>query len=512
MRLKEEETVAILSVIVALVMAFSSIGGFTSALKAPVTAEVEISADREGVDALMANTVAEAEKSGLSFVIESVQKTKDSLLFAADLLNAIDFRAAMDQDTFEFGLLSGGAEIVTIGGRKDENGFTLASSLLDTTVITASNEELEQMQKAMAESGAQLPLQVNVGTSVAGVQTGAGSMDMNALPEALKGVDQEQIAKDATEALLSALNQIGEKGGQPETGEFAVDGVTFAAKMPVEITYDELGELIMNSVKEFLTKDSFSELLKGFGTDSAKLTEQLDQRIQELKDQPAEQKFDTVAAIYSNGDGSGYMTLDLTRKANEEQLIAASDSHVGFGKIDAENSKFSLRHNASGTDMQMDALFAPDGSAEMTGQVKQEETTAEISVKSDKDGNMDAVVEIPEGDMPFKVTVSNSMASESGKCHVEIFVGGTEKPLVTLNATRHEGAEFLSRFSGEDLTEIPVSRLMDSEDTAGTQIQFILMGKALLAVNTLIQNMPAESGKQLMDSVQQMMAPKTTTP
>ncbi|WP_337236121.1 hypothetical protein, partial [Vibrio cholerae] len=76
-----------------------------------------------------------------------------------------------------------------------------------------------------------------------------------------------------------------------ESGEFTVDGLAFTAKIPLNMTYGELMELILTCAKDLLGKESVKPLVEMFAKDSDPVAE-LDKALENLKNQPAEEKYE----------------------------------------------------------------------------------------------------------------------------------------------------------------------------------------------------------------------------
>ena len=124
----------IFSVILVIVMAFSSMAGVTAGIEGAVSFDAKISMDTEAVLNL-------AAASGTDVPEEAKQGYK----VAGDILNALTLKGTATKDTAELALLAGEDVALSIGMKADEKGTTVASNLLSTDVIFVSAELIEQM-------------------------------------------------------------------------------------------------------------------------------------------------------------------------------------------------------------------------------------------------------------------------------------------------------------------------------------------------------------------------------
>ena len=114
----------ILSVIVALVMAFNLGGGLMGGLEEPVSVEAKIGLN---VDNVMGVIPAEGAES-----IGQMVK------LAADVLNAVALRATADKEAVEIALTAGEDTVMSLGARNAEDGITVATSLAQGQALNMS--------------------------------------------------------------------------------------------------------------------------------------------------------------------------------------------------------------------------------------------------------------------------------------------------------------------------------------------------------------------------------------
>ena len=201
---------SILSALLAIIMAFSSIGGATAVLEEPVSFDAKINLDGDGILALAGDELPE--------------ETKQTIAIVKDILSVLTLKGVASKDGTELDLLAGEDVFVSIGVKNTEDGGLLAaSSLLGSMVLSVSAETLQALQEEVQ----------------------ASTSEASAGLDSLQTLDKEQIAKDTAEVGEKLIQAFEAKKGETETGEFTVDDMTFTAKTPVNMTYAELVELLL---------------------------------------------------------------------------------------------------------------------------------------------------------------------------------------------------------------------------------------------------------------------------
>ena len=172
---------SILSIVMVIVMAFSSIGGVTAALKEPVSFDAKINVDADGILAL-AGTAA-------------TEETKQTITIVKDIVGALTLKGVADMDNAELDVLAGDDVMLSIGVKNAEDGGLIAaSSLLGSQVISVSAETVQALQQQMQ-------------ASMTEASAGMGG---------LENLDKEQIAKDFAEIVEKAMKAFEEKKGETE--------------------------------------------------------------------------------------------------------------------------------------------------------------------------------------------------------------------------------------------------------------------------------------------------------
>ena len=422
----------------------------------PDSFDAKISIDKDTLGAMMGGSPEMTEQVGM----------------ISSLLDAITIKGTSYKGSAELNLVAGSDSFLTIGAKNAEDGITIASSLLGDSVIYASQED---MKKLMEQSTA--------GTTTA---ANASSVDFKELSEAIKGLDQKQVEKDCNDIGESLKKAIEEKKGEKETGEFTVDGFTFTSKTPVNMTFEELMELEINSVKELLGKESLKPVVDILSKNTD-ISAELDKALEELKNQPADQKYNMDLAIYEGEKDSKYYAASLTREAAKETV------NFGFGTVDglergnahAETEQMTMDIASSG---------AKDGAFDIKANVLSGSDKADITGTGDANGNIDILCDIQSASMPAKIHVTTADGEANRKnFNMDVFFMGGEKPLLNISGTAGKGGEIVSVFEGEKIEVIPITKLMEGDQATMTTLSMTAVTNLMKGVNTLTKNLPSET-------------------
>ena len=464
----------ILSLVLVIVMAFSSIGGATAVLNEPVSFDAKINVDADGILALAGTEVTE--------------ETKQTLTIVKDILGALTLKGVAAKDNAELDLLAGDDVMLSIGVKNAEDGGMLAaSSLLGSQVISVSAETVQaiqqQAQASMTEASA-----------------GLGS---------LENLDKEQAAKDFAEIVEKAMKAFEEKKGETETGDFTVDDMKFTAKTPVNMTYTEFMELVLNSTKELLAKESLQPIVQAANKDKDLIAE-IDKEIEKLNSMSEEEKPEAQFALYSNENEGGYFVCDMTKAAKEEN-DKAETMHVGIGGgEELVRIRFSFEQNKE--TMSIAADVTKDNTADLKAHVNAKDgSVADISVTCNAAGNLDMAFDINSKDAVAKILVkTEAVEGERTKYTLDVFMNNAEQPLVNITGTAGKGGEAVSVYEGENITVLPFEELMkDTDGTASGKLQTTLLAGVLKAITVLTKNLPEDTATWLNKQVMQQMMPKS---
>lgn len=395
-------------------------------------------------------------------------ETAEQVKMISALLDVLTIKGVSLGDQAELEVYAGADLALTLGAKSTAEATTIASSLLGSSVLAISAEQMQNMMQAGAAS--------------------ASGMDFTKLTEAIEALDKEQVNKDCAEIGEEFLAAIAAKKGETETGEFTVDGYTFTTRTPLNITYDELMEIELNAMKALLSKESLKPVVDVMsnGTD---LAAEIDKEIEKLKTATEEEKYNLVLAIYTGEADNAYIAGEMSKEASQEEI------HVGAGSVDGL-VKVNVQATMEGTTMDIAVSGVENGAFEMKANIADGDTTAVITGTGDADNNIDLVFEIKSPSAPMTIHVAVADAGNDRKnLTAELFFTGMDKALLTVSGTAGKGGEILSVFEGENITVIPFEKLMDSSDqeTMNT-IATTVLTNLFNVVNVLKQNVPEEVG------------------
>ncbi len=465
------------SLILVIVMAFTSIGGMTANLEETSSFDVKVSADAATVMALTGTAVTE-ETQGTAKVIE-------------DILGSITLKGTADKETTELALFAGTDVLLSLGVKNIEGGYLFASSLLGDKTLTITKELIEQTQQQMMGSVS---------------QSATSGMDLQSLSAQMETLDKEQVSKDGEEIYQKLKAEIDAKYGEPESGEFTVDGMTFVTKTPVNISYAELTELVLNAVKELLGKESMQPIVQaaGQGTD---INASIDEALEKVKNQPEEERPEVQLSVYKDADECEYIVCDAATKGSEDGSVKAENIHAAGGTIDGKE-RVLITSNTVNFDMTTEK--AEDGSGEMQMKLTGDGMDISVVSKSAADQSTDATCDMNVQGMPVKAHFVTTKEGERTNFQAEIYM--MDKLLLTLSGSAGKGGEMVSAFEGGEITNIPFEKLMDTNDTTtANQIQMVMMSSLLSAITTLSKNVPEDTAAWLTSQLAAMMNPGSST-
>ena len=248
---------SIVSILLAIALAFTSVGGLTANIEDTVSFDTKITVDAEAIMALAGQNSLEQLTAATG---NKMEEQKEIVKVAGDIISSLTLRGVASKDAAEAAILAGDSVALSIGMKKDDSGVTAASSLLSNNVIFISAELIQQMQDEMQKQQEQLAEQAAALAegqipAVGSVESAASSLDPQAIADILEKLDKEQIAKDIEEAGKKLTEGIEAKKGETETGEFTIDDMTFVSKTPINMTYPEFVEFLLTGAKELAAKE-----------------------------------------------------------------------------------------------------------------------------------------------------------------------------------------------------------------------------------------------------------------
>lgn len=469
---------SILSIILVIVMAFSSIGGMTANLEETSSFEVKVDADVQTIMMLTGSTQG-----------TDAEEMQKNVKLVEDILGAATLKGVADKESTELALYAGEDLLLSLGVKNTEEGAIFASSMLGSQTVSVSKETIEKMQEEAMGSVSQI------------VTTSSG-MDILGMVDQLQNMNWEQISQDAMEAFAPLFAAVQEKTGEAESGEFTVDGLAYTAKIPLNMTYDELMELILTGAKDLLGKESVKPLVEMFAKDSDPVAE-LDKALENLKNQPAEEKYELTIASYADAEGGSYFACDAVRAGNEDGTIKAENIHFGAGQaggttkavITSEGMNFEL---TSGME---------DGSVSSTKvSLTGEGLAAAVDAKNMPDGSSDVTVDLTIQGMPVKFHALSAADGDRTNFQVEIFFMSTEKPMLTLTGSSGKGGEKVCVYEGEEITVSSYEDL-SADESAASALSMKLVTGIMTSFTTLAKNLPEDSATAVKQMMKEMMSP-----
>ena len=469
---------SLLSVLVMIAVAFSSMGAMTAEIADTVSFDAKITMDAEQMLAV----------SG-SDGTKTPDDTAETMKVAAEIIGALTLHGTATKDTAEFSVQAGDANILSFGIRNEDKGATFATSLLDSDVIFIPAEMIEQARQQIQAQ-----------------QTASGNLDPQTLAEALQNIDREQIMKDYAETGEKLRQAIDAKKGETETGEFTVDGLTFTGKARVDITYTEFSELVLVSTKELASKGSLAPLFSLTGTDIAT---QIDQSIEELKNQPETdhpELFDLI--IYTGEDNSAYYVCDMIGKAAEDGA-AGETMHIAFGETDGQSRTKFVR--VQDNDQMCITTTGPrNGAFDLHATTAGKSGDAEIDAGINEAGDLTLYAWIKGTNPDARIRINTESEGERTQYSLGLYADLNQMPLFRISGTAGKGGETVSVFEGESLTVIPAEKLANNEDSVADQLQLKLLAGVLRGITELNRNLPKDAASWINTQISEAMTPKTT--
>lgn len=481
---------SILSIFLALTMLIASVGA-----QGPVYFEAAINVNPDAITQVMETTqgltgqvpgasgAPEAAKPDAENPEQGVENARKIV----EILNAVKLKGIADQGAGELQLVVADQPVLTAGVKAAEAGTILASSLLTPYTLVASPEAL----KAAAEG---------LGNSISQQQT--SNVDMQALMAAVQKIDPEQLMKDI-DAFTRKI-QTGFKIGEPENGEYTVDGMNFTVKTTVDMTYEEIMELLLGSLKDLLNSESLKEVVQALAKDKD-LNAEIDKSLEKLKNTPEDQRPEMTAAAYNSGTEAPYYVLDMVTKTVAGETIKSQKNHIGLGQIEgASLIAFDMDNGASQTQIR---TVTKDGNLEMNAQIASNDQNAVISGTRDAEGNAEITADIVNKQVTAKIHETETVKEDGRDYLIEIHMNGSADPVLTITATSGKGGELVSVFEDETLKPIDVGTLQNgaqAQETTRT-LTMTVSANLLKAVVALSKSLPEEAGQWLLTQVQGMI-------
>ncbi len=454
----------VFAIIAAIMMMMNMIGGMGDQL--PMTAEYHAEVNRENI---MKAIPAEAAESAAPVGM------------VMDILNVIGMRETVDRDTLQLELTAGDKTVVSLALRKDEEGLSVASNLLENTRLNLSAgtvdtimEQInssEEMKKAMEQF------------------------------EKLSKIDEEALTQEMLGHVDNVVAQVKEKAGEYETGDFGDSAdLFFHKRAPVEMNDQELATLLLNEAKAVLSTEMYQEIFAMFGENANPVAE-IDKALEKIAAREEAQAFDTVVYLYESEDGENFVTADLFRAAAEDR--PEETMHIGFG---TEYKYHRLRANVTaGEDVSglvsVDIMGAKDYTLVMD---LYGEGNTSVFLNFVQNGDRISGVVGPRINGNFiRALIDVEPEGNDTKATARVITddeNGNTLDLVTFTGTLRHAGEITARFAGDGMETVPVESLMSGDESAqqvlGSLTQKLMAG-AMQALGTLIAELPEETAAML---------------
>ena len=481
---------SIVSVLLAIVMAFTSVGGLTANIEDTVSFDAKIAVDAEAIMALSGQTA----QVGLTEAAQKqLEEQKETIKVIGDIISSMTLRGVASKDAVEAAVLAGDSVALSLGLKKGDAGVTAASSLLPNNVILFSNELIQMIQAEMEKQQTQGLIQ--------NAQSSMGMADLQVAADALQNLDMEQLAKDIEEAGKKLTEGIEAKKGETENGEFTVDEKTFVSKTPINMTYPEFMEFLMTSAKELAAKESLKPLIDATGKD---FDAEIDKAIEELKNQPESEYPEVfVLEIYADADNCTYAVSDMVMAGGDEM------QHFAYGDIEGQ-SKVKVISNKNDDKMMITATGGKDGTFDLTANIVSKTSNGDIIANKDEAGNISMTCNISDGKQNAKIVI-NTEKKENDRSGIvfTLWFGDAEKPLFSFNGSIGKGGEMVSVFEGEKITTTAAEKLMEAESKEASLLGTTLIAGIMKTVMVVAKNVPEETGNWITTKIREAMTPQT---
>ncbi len=333
---------SILSGLLAVIIALTGMCGGMGSAGVEKAVIVDAAAYVDGDLSPLLQGIAGGDEESLSEIVSTVKGI-------SDLLKALSLRFSADQSAAQFAVLVNGDPAASASVKANEagDGWNVISTLFPSTVLTVSQETLDQTMKSLMDAA-------------------AGSMPFDL--EELKQLDMQAIMENAMTVISETINSFQASVGEPETGSYEINGVEYTVKVPYNMSMKEAGILLVTAAKKILSEESLSAFLAknipGFSLDK------LDETLESMQNADEADMAPLEAAMYTNEAGNVCLQVAAGPEDEALKLVFAMTGNVisitlnGMGldavcTADNDAGKYDLKASFS----------AGDTSVSMTGTV-----------------------------------------------------------------------------------------------------------------------------------------------
>ena len=344
------------------------------------------------------------------------------------IINQLDLQLVAVDEQIQFNIVAKDTSIASLALGMQGDQFVVVSDLFPSYYLSVS---METVMALMEEAAAAMP----------------------------------QMDEDMEEALENALENFSENwatqlhnyAGQLENGNFVVNGESFTAKIPVNITLEELGILGLNLVKDIIADPSLATL----GAMLELNASDLDVIIAQLQETAKTDPQPCDLAFYGRQNAQGELGDDMAitfATTEDNQLLALSmlilDDRCSGSVVvgDSSNSSFEKMYTAA-----------------MSG--TQEALTLEWNASEGKDDSFNLDITLCAMGMYFSLKADGSEAKNGYVQNTAIFFPVPDFPIFTYTFTVEEGEKDPLPISTSGKTAITVEEIMNDPYAAEEKLE-----------------------------------------
>ena len=336
-----------------------------------------------------------------------------------NLIEASGQRLIVAEDGFEYNMILGGNTVATLAGDVSPEGLSIGSNLFPHYRLTVSNATLDDLLARFAEEARE-----EEETTVKAEGEGT------TLLSELIALIQENNVK-LVDLVTSAVVV-----GEPQVGEYVVDGDTYNATIPVSVDTRAIADGIVVMADEFIHSEpvtKLQEVLRSIDIDIPLATPV-------ITEVPA-----ITATVYAcrdeAGNDNGPQYVEVTMAGTD-----ATPLLQGQVRIDGENVRVKFGVPGIRLEVQYEQLQADDGGF--------------------------ARLDVNAGEAYFGLALEATLGDES---HLSLNVYGPDpsKPLISDDIAIAPGGQRLYVVDGKSRTVLSVEKLMSGEEENGSWLNVL---------------------------------------
>lgn len=393
----------------------------------------------------------------------------------------------------------------SLGSEEDTQMISLIASLLNNLGA----------QSVVADNGVQMELTLKgspVVTATVAAAEDAMVVTSNLFPSYALTLpaDAAMPAMDVSyEELLPALekhlNQVAEGIaayiGQPEVGEFVMEGQTFNTKVPIEMNQKDLLGLGLTFVKGIMTDEAFAPLFASIeGFDASMITE-IDEMLAQLDSMTEEEMIPVHGARYAMTNALGqqvsedvYATIDM---GDDEFVIAAA-----FGMVQGGIYVHFVSGDATNTTIDEARQAAAEGRGAAS-------VVDIVIIPGENENDVNMGMDFYSQGLYMGLALQSAQAETGLNENMALYFMTNQAPLVTLSCVTVPGGEITAAAAEEQIVLSMEELAADEEGELSGGLMMDVMSNGL---NNLLANaslaMPDEVNA-LMTMINEMMAAAT---